>query len=229
MTQWLRDPAAHSTRLLASGRKNVQIVANGSKAAGDITYAANLSAGATVTVNGVVFTAIAAGATGAQFNIGATLTLTLDALAAVLNASTNPLVSVATYSNSGGTKLAVSYDKAVAAGNLFTLAASAGGTVSGARLTGGRTADKIDLDENAVIELVTAATGTNEGFVLPMGDEGQEITLFLKSKGGSNSAVVSGSFAGGTTATFDAVADYVRLQVLGGIWRPVVTSSVTFA
>jgi hypothetical protein len=107
-------------------------------ATGDITFTANPSATHTITINGVVWTFVASGATGTQTNIGANLAATLTQLATDLNASVNASITPATYSNSGGTKLSVVYDIVGAAGNSFTLASgNANGVASGATLSGG--------------------------------------------------------------------------------------------
>jgi hypothetical protein len=110
----------------------------GVAATGDITFSANPSAGHTITINGIVWTFVASGATGAQTNIGANLNATLTQLATDLNASVNASITPATYSNGGGTKLSIVYDTVGAAGNAFTLASgNANGVVSGATLSGG--------------------------------------------------------------------------------------------
>lgn len=57
--------------------------------------------------NGTVFTARASGAAGNEYNIAGSLTLTIDALAAVLNASV--VAVVATYANSGDAMLTVTH------------------------------------------------------------------------------------------------------------------------
>lgn len=107
-------------------------------AAGAITFAGQPAADSTVTINAVVFTFKASGASGNQCNIAGSLTATLAALVTVLNASVVAGVALATYS-SDATHLTVAFDAMGGAGNLFALAASAGsqGTVSGAHLTGG--------------------------------------------------------------------------------------------
>jgi Phage tail tube protein len=110
----------------------------GVAATGDITFAVNPSAGHTITINGLVWTFVASGATTAQTNIGGSLTLTLTQLAIDLNASVNALVTPATYSNITGTKLGVVYDTLGGAGNAFTLVSgNANGVASGATLSGG--------------------------------------------------------------------------------------------
>lgn len=110
----------------------------GVAATGDITFTLNPSAGHTITINGIVWTFVASGATTAQTNIGGSLTATLTQLATDLNASVNAAITPATYSNVSGTKLGVVYDTVGAAGNAFTLASgNANGVVSGATLSGG--------------------------------------------------------------------------------------------
>lgn len=111
---------------------------SGVAATGDITFTANPSAGHTITINGVVWTFVASGATGSQTNIGGSLTATLTQLATDLNASANASITPATYSNSGGTKLGIVHDTLSAVGNSFTIASgNANGVVSGPTLSGG--------------------------------------------------------------------------------------------
>lgn len=96
---------------------------------------------ATITVNGTAFTAVASGATGNQFNIGANLAATLTNIVTVLSASVVPAVQQATYTQTGGNTLVVTRTALGPTGNTFTLAASttpaSNGTASGATLTGG--------------------------------------------------------------------------------------------
>jgi hypothetical protein len=110
----------------------------GVAATGDITFTANPSAGHTITINGVVWTFVASGASGTQTNIGANLNATLTQLATDLNASANGSITPATYSNGGGTKLNIVHDTASAVGNSFTIASgNPNGVASGATLSGG--------------------------------------------------------------------------------------------
>lgn len=110
----------------------------GVAATGTITFTVNPSAGHTITLNGVVWTFVASGATGQQTNIGASLTATLTQLATDLTASVNAGLTVSNYANTGGTKLTVTYKTNGAAGNAYTLASgNANGVVSGATLSGG--------------------------------------------------------------------------------------------
>lgn len=109
-------------------------------ATGSIFFPANPSPGDTVTLNGVLWTFVASGATGNQINIQATAGLTIGVVfASILNASSDPALSVATYGVTGGPAtitLTFAYKTKGTAGNAYTLAASAA-TRSGPTLTGG--------------------------------------------------------------------------------------------
>jgi hypothetical protein len=218
--------------LAAGGRADHKVTggarAVAAAASGDITFTGQPTANDVFTINGVAYTAVASGATGNQFNIGAALTNTLDNFAAALNASTDARLTVATYSNGSGTKLHVVYDVTGSAGNSFTLIeGSANASTSGATLTGGGVADsdKIDLTAETYALVTTVAGGA---FALPNGDQGQEVTLYLDTKVTSN-AVVTATLATGTTLTFDTVGDFIKLKWLGGKWQVLTNSSVTVA
>jgi hypothetical protein len=110
----------------------------GVAATGDITFTANPSATHTITINGVVWTFVASGATGTQTNIAGSLAATLTQLATDLNASVNASITPSSYANTGGTKLTVTYKTVGAAGNAFTIASgNANGVASGVTLSGG--------------------------------------------------------------------------------------------
>lgn len=67
------------------------------------TFTGSPSNNETITVNGVVFTAKTSGATGNQFNIGASVTANGDNLAAAINASTTAgIINVVSASNVAG-------------------------------------------------------------------------------------------------------------------------------
>jgi hypothetical protein len=105
-------------------------------ARGSITFGSNPSEGDTVTINGTAYTFISGASSGTDVQIKGTLSLTLDELVSVLNASADTDVDDATYSKTGTTQLTIVHDTAGTAGNGFTLAASAA-TVSAATLRGG--------------------------------------------------------------------------------------------
>lgn len=114
---------------------------SGTKATGTLTFGANATDGETIAINGVTVTAVTSVVSPTvQFLIGATKEDSAAALAAVLNASVNASLSVATYSNAAGTAIVgISFDLGGTDGNAFTLANSSGGhiTRSAATLTGG--------------------------------------------------------------------------------------------
>lgn len=120
---------------------NIQVQDNTARATGTFTFSAAATANDTVLINGVTFTAVASGATGNQWNVGASATATATNLAAAINASVTALVSgyvTATSALGVVTVKSVFYGTA---GNMVTIAkgVDAGSviTVSGARLTGG--------------------------------------------------------------------------------------------
>ena len=111
----------------------------GTQATGTLTAGANPVATETIAVNGVTFTFIAGASTSTDVQIGASKEATMTNLAAVLNASANASISIATYTVSGAI-LTVTYDAGGVDGNAFTLANSSGTaaiTRSGATLAGG--------------------------------------------------------------------------------------------
>jgi phage tail sheath gpL-like len=112
------------------------------QASGTVTLS-SLVATDTVTVNGVVFTAVASGATGNQFNVGGSDTITATNLAVAINASvTAKVVNVVTASASGPVVTVTAVQPGLQ-GNMNTLAISAHGSVSGAFLTGGTDGDQV--------------------------------------------------------------------------------------
>jgi phage tail sheath gpL-like len=119
---------------------NVKTRINAAKASGTFTLASMVATN-TVTINGVVFTCVASGATGNQFNVGGTDALTATALAAAINASVTALVvNVVTAAAVGAVVTVTAVDPGLV-GNSITIANSANGTASGARLTGGTNGD----------------------------------------------------------------------------------------
>jgi hypothetical protein len=110
-------------------------------AKGSILFSAQPAVNSTIAINGTAFTAVASGATGNQFNIGANLAATLTNIVTVLNASVVAGILAATYAQTGGNTLTITHDTLGLSGNSFTLAAStapvSNGTVSAATLTGG--------------------------------------------------------------------------------------------
>jgi hypothetical protein len=108
----------------------------GGAAVGTITFAANPSAGHTITLNGVTWTFVAATPSGNETEIAGTLDGTLDQLVIDLNGSANAEIAKCTYSRPSTGVLRIVFDTAGLTGNAFTIAAS-NATVSGTTLTGG--------------------------------------------------------------------------------------------
>ncbi|WP_316979965.1 phage tail tube protein [Shumkonia mesophila] len=107
------------------------------KAKGTIAFSALPDPDDTITLNGTVWTFVAAAPAGSETLIQATVIQTIDQLVIDLNASADAEVAKCTYSRVTGTEeLTVERDTAGVAGNTFTLAASAA-TVSAATLAGG--------------------------------------------------------------------------------------------
>jgi phage tail sheath gpL-like len=121
--------------LMGGGRyAKVEVAINAAKASGTITLSSHVATD-TVTVNGIVFTCVASGATGNQYNVGADDTATAVALAAAINANATLLLMVVATSALGVVTLTALYPGAL--GNAVTLAISAHGSVSAARMAGG--------------------------------------------------------------------------------------------
>lgn len=109
----------------------------GAAATGSYTFGANPTNGQTIIVNGITWTFVTSGATGAQTNIGGNTAATLTQLQLDLTASGNVNINIAHYSVTT-TALNVVYATVGTAGNSFTLGAGTyGATLSGAHLTGG--------------------------------------------------------------------------------------------
>lgn len=117
---------------------NGAVHAGGTPGSGTITFS-SFANNDTVTINGVVFTAKTSGASGAnQFNLGSTDTTAAANLAAAINSATAPAkILGVVYATSAAAVITVTATEPGAITNLYTLAISAHGSVSGALLTGG--------------------------------------------------------------------------------------------
>lgn len=126
----------------AGSPPSIAISVQGNEAQATSTFTlASVVATDACSINGVTFTAVASGATGNQFNVGADDTETAVNLAAAINASVTALVSGYVSASSSAAVVTVTSAFYGTAGNMTTIAsADATITVPGARLTGG-TAD----------------------------------------------------------------------------------------
>lgn len=100
MSSYYCDHGAYATVLGATPTWGVPQEGDGSATAAAstagtaaIVFSANCVAGSAVTICGVVFTAVASGATGNQFNVGAALTNSIDNLVTAINASTTAVAT----------------------------------------------------------------------------------------------------------------------------------------
>lgn len=115
-----------------SVRSLLDMFLNNAIARGTITFPSNPVATNTIVLNGVTITF------GTTVAIAATLAGTLQNLYTYLKASTNPLLTVATYDVTD-TQLLIKHKTAGTAGNAYTLARTGTSVLSGATLTGGGT------------------------------------------------------------------------------------------
>ena len=114
----------------------------GVAATGTITISTLPTAGSTMTINGHVFTYVAAPVPPAvlaqdTIPLAASIPATITNAVRVLRSSSDPLVNSASFT-AGASTIAIVYNRSGSIGNAYTLAASSGsGTVSGATLTAG--------------------------------------------------------------------------------------------
>ncbi len=109
---------------------------NGVAASGTLTLSSVVATNA-CTVGGVTFTAVASGATGNQFNVGANDTATAVNLAAAINASVSAGVLSVVTATSAAAVVTVSAAVTGPIGNNVPLVGGTNITASGAKLTGG--------------------------------------------------------------------------------------------
>lgn len=158
---WLKGLMAAPVTTTASGA-----------ASGTIAFTAQPAANSTVAINGVTITFVASGATGAQVNIGASVSATVTALQTYLAAATGALASC-TYAASGST-LTITAASSGTGGNAIALAAgaTANATLSGSTLAGGCNTHTFSSGaltlpslsvEVGFPDLATAVWGTNYG------------------------------------------------------------------
>ena len=124
--------------LMGGNRSSKAIVGvNAARASATLTGTSVVATDA-ISVNNVTFTAVASGATGNQFNIGADDTETMANLAAAINASATAAVNTIVTAESSGTVVTVYAARPGYIGNAITLS-SADATIvaSAARLAGG--------------------------------------------------------------------------------------------
>lgn len=110
----------------------------GVNASGNITFSGQPTTGQTVSIAGTTVTFETSGATGLQVNIGGTEALSVAALLAFLQASTDPNLIKCTYAAQSTNEIIITSVLDGEIGNALTLATTiTNATVSGATLTGG--------------------------------------------------------------------------------------------
>ena len=131
----------------------------GVKATGTVTFDSNPTAADTLTLNGVVITFVASGATGSQVNIGASKEATAANLQVFLNATVNASLTVANYSTALNV-LSIEYKTVGVAGNAYSLAESSAITLSGAVLAGGAAASTLGYATGTISAQMKLTSGT---------------------------------------------------------------------
>lgn len=133
-------------RIEPRGSGALAVTGAGVQASATLTFNNAGTATDTLTINGVAFTAVASGATGNQWNVAGTATLSAEAAAVAINASVTSLVSGYVYAVALAGVVTVKAQRAGLFGNTMTLAAGqASITASATRLAGGTDATAINL------------------------------------------------------------------------------------
>lgn len=208
-----------------TGKPEVLTFGGVKASAAKIVFTGNLVAGDTVTVNGKVFTCKASGATGEfQFDVDSTLSLSLDALVTKLNACTDPLVSIATYSKTDtNTALTMTFD-AIGIGQNDVVVASTHSTVALTQPSGGKDITHISLETEHTQLVWDTSTET---VYLPDGDESQRKTITMSGTGTANVVSLTDLLPGSTNNYAMSDGDVLVLQFLGGKWRLILNDGAT--
>lgn len=168
----------------------------GAKAAGTITVATNPVTGETILVNGVTITFKTAAANDYEVTIGIDAAASAAALRTVLNACSDPLIGIASYTGATAATT-VTYDEFGTDGNAFTIVtgtAAAKVTMSGATLTGGvaSTTKRVTVTDGVGSDLLTIAkelrlhpkalvtSDHTEDFVIPLAATAGALTFAYK-------------------------------------------------
>jgi phage tail sheath gpL-like len=119
------------------------------QATGTITFSGTGAANDTVLINGVTFTGKASGATGNEWNVGASATLSAAALADAINASASTIVTDNVTASAALGVITFTANRPGTLGNCVTIAEGVDGSshmaVSGARLTGGTNGTQVSI------------------------------------------------------------------------------------
>lgn len=167
----------------------------GVKATGTVTLGTNPTTAQNVVINGVTITFKTLAAAANEVTIGASATASVAALAAFLNASTDPALAAAQYTPAATVMTVTAFDAGVA-GNTFTLAAGTvtAAAVSGATLASGADSTKKWVDVTTGIgsdllalakelrlhPLSKAANDKSDDFVIPLAGTGGALQFAYK-------------------------------------------------
>ena len=134
---------------------NLNIVTGGTAASGTITLSSFVNTN-TITINGLVLTGATSPSGVLQFKIGTTDTITAQNAVACINA--HPSTGCDVNATSSGAVITITAVNPGIAGNLYTIAISANGSVSGATLTGGVAVTSASLQYGRVEHGIAATT-----------------------------------------------------------------------
>lgn len=209
------------------------------KATGSIEFSGQPDPSSTITLNGVTITFVSSSPSTNEVEIGLDLSETLGNLLSLLQGSTNPDLTVATYSISGGDTLEIEYNTAGSAGNAYTLAvhADSNATPSGATLSGGAdgtngevvtSGSDINIGTHGLIltPTFTGELALGQKWVVwlmpaglsldPVSDNFESITLVMYKDGVKH--VMPGAF--GTFEIEATAGEYARVNwTFTGIWQ----------
>lgn len=193
-----------------TGTPEVFLGTPGLKGVDELTFTvANIVAGDTFTVNGVVFTAVASGAVGNQFNVGTSLALSIAALQAVLAASVVAAVASSVYTDTATTLVATT----VAYGANTTLATSEVSTAVSRPTVGVALPYFQLLTEHTQLQF----GALNGDIMLPDGDESQRKTIAQFGTGTIN--IKAAHFPTGVHNYAMVANSVLVMQFLAGAWH----------
>jgi hypothetical protein len=195
----------------------------GTHAAATITFSANITDGDTMVLNGVSVTANTSGSAD-TFAAGVDLPTTLGNLQTALNStSASAGLQVATAVCDTSASCVLTYDTVGEVGNTYTFdytGLTAAPTLAPTTMTGGQDTRVISVDTSATSIALTQ--NVDQALSLPNGQEHQEKTIVLSSKGGTGNAVITPTnLTGGTTLTLNAAGKWHKLIFIGGSWQAV--------
>jgi hypothetical protein len=208
-----------------SGAPELLVTGGATANAAKIVVTNNFLANDTFTFDGVVFTCKASGAAGElEFNVGGSLSLSLDALITALNACTNPLVSSHTYTKTDtATAVTATPDAMGAAGNMVV--ASNHSTVVLTQGVGGSDVNTASMDTEHT--KISISTGLTQQINIPVGSDTQQKTFTSVGLGTAELKVPNAAFFGATVKWSLPAGASVGLFYTNGKWAPTFNNGAT--